>query len=184
MVQLPFIGFPQQFFLGKPDLIPFCQLANDLLEFFLVWFPKVDGNSKSCHQGEFLLDGIVGVELFVPLLLIPEGLPDEMAPVGGGIDQDVVRLFLKTALDHGFQVFIFNLKFLKGKIIHINDKTIVTVFDLGDDFIKVLELMLIGLNDTKSLIIILVQDSLDTGRFTGSRITKEQAVVRLSPLYK
>ena len=44
--------------------------------------------------------------------------------------------------------------------------------------------MLIGLNDTKSLIIILVQDSLDTGRFTGSRITKEQTVVRLSPLYK
>ena len=86
--------------------------------------------------------------------------------------------------DHCFQVFIFNLKFLKGKIIHINDKTIVTVFDLGDDFIKILELMLIGLNDTKSLIIILVQDSLDTGRFTGSRITKEQTVVRLSPLYK
>ena len=44
--------------------------------------------------------------------------------------------------------------------------------------------MLVHLDDTKSLIIITVQDSLDTGRFSGSRITKKEAVVCFSSSYK
>ena len=118
------------------------------------------------------------------LQLVCRTLTHKITSVTCCIDQDIVRFFLKTALDHCFQIFIFNLKFLKGKIIHINNKTIVTVFDLGDHFIEILELMLVGLNDAKTLIIILVQDTLDTGRFTGSRITKEQTVVCLSSLHK
>ena len=49
------------------------------------------------------------------LQLVCGTLTDKITPVTCGIDQDIVRFFLKTALDHGFQVFIFNLKFLKGR---------------------------------------------------------------------
>ena len=44
--------------------------------------------------------------------------------------------------------------------------------------------MLVDFNDTKPLIIITVQDTLDAGGFSSSRISKQQTVVRLSAPHK
>ena len=44
--------------------------------------------------------------------------------------------------------------------------------------------MLVNLNNTETLVIILVDNTLDTGGLSGSRITKQQAVIRLLAIYK
>ena len=107
-----------------------------------------------------------------------------MSSVTCCVDQNIIRFLLQTTFNDCFQIFILNLKFLKGKVIHINDKFIISVFDLCDHIVQILELMLVHLNNSKSLIIITVQDSFDTWRFTCTRITKQQTVVCFSASYK
>ena len=118
------------------------------------------------------------------LQLVTGFLSYQMSSVTCCIDQDIVRLLLQTTLDHCLQIFIFDFKFLEWQIIHIDNEFIVSVLDLGDHIIQILKLMLIHLDNTKSLIIITVQDSLDTWGFTCTRITKKQTVVCLSASYE
>ena len=105
---------------------------------------------------------------------------DKVTTVAGRIDQNIVRFTLQTTFDHSFQIFVFNFKFFEGKVIHVDDKLVIAVLDLSNDLVQILELMLVSFNDTKSLIIILVQDSLDTGGFTCTCITEQQTVVCFS----
>ena len=70
------------------------------------------------------------MHVFIPLLLVFKCLANQMTTVGSRIDQYIFRFFLKASLDHSFQIFIFNLKLLKRKVIHIDNKLVVTVFDL------------------------------------------------------
>ena len=107
-----------------------------------------------------------------------------MTPVAGRIYQDIIRFLLQTALNYCLQILVFNLKFLKRKIIHINNKLIIPVLDLRNHIIQILELMFIDFDHTKSLIIILIQDRLDRGRFSGSRIPVEQTVIGSSSFHK
>ena len=79
-----------------------------------------------------------------------------MTAVARGIDQDIIRLDLQTALNNGFQIFVLHLKFLKGQIIHINDEFVIAVLDTGNDTLKILELMLIDLNHAQPLVIVFI----------------------------
>ena len=54
------------------------------------------------------------MQLFIPVLFVLKGLPDQMPSVGGCIDQDVFRLLFQTALDDRLQIFIFDLEFFKA----------------------------------------------------------------------
>src|SRR5699024_8823971 len=101
-----------------------------------------------------------------------------------GIDQCVIRLTLQTAFNHRLQIFIFNLKFFERKIIHVNDKLVIPVFDLGNDIIEILELVLVHFDHTQSFFILLIQYCLDGSGFYGSRVPQQQAVIRLSFSYK
>ena len=111
---------------------------------------------------------------------VPCSFADKVTTVAGRIDQNIVRFTLQTTFDHSFQIFVFNFKFFEGKVIHVDDKLVIAVLDLSNDLVQILELMLVSFNDTKSLIIILVQDSLDTGGFTCTCITEQQTVVCFS----
>ena len=86
-----------------------------------------------------------------------------MAAVRCGIDEHVLRLFLKSALDDRLQILVFDLKLLEGEIIHIDDELIIAVLDLRDHTIQILELMLVYLDHTEALIIVLIQYRLDGG---------------------
>ncbi|EJW97781.1 hypothetical protein EVA_14111 [gut metagenome] len=88
--------------------------------------------------------------------LIAGPLPDQMPSVTCGIDEDVVRFFLQAPLDHCLQIFIFHLKFFKGQVVHIKDKFIIPVFDLGDHLIQILKLMLVHFDNAKAVLIIAV----------------------------
>ena len=122
---------------------------------------------------------ILSAAVLVPVLLF-----DQVTAVGRCVDQHIVRFFLQTALNHSFQVFILNFKLFKRKIIHINDKFVIPVFDLGNDIIKILELMLVNLDHPQALIVVLVQDGLDAGGFAGARVTEQQAVVGRTAFHK
>ena len=58
-----------------------------------------------------------------------------MSSVGGGINQHIIRLSFQSSLYDRLQIFIFDLKILKAQIIHINNKLVISVFDLGDHLI-------------------------------------------------
>ena len=86
-----------------------------------------------------------------------------MSAVRSCIDQHIIRLSLKPALNYRFQIFIFNLKFFKRQIIHINNEFIIAVLHLCNHIVQVLELMFIHFDHTESLIVILIQDCFDRG---------------------
>ena len=107
-----------------------------------------------------------------------------MSSVGSSIDQDIIRLSLQPAFDHGLQILIFNLKFFKGQIVHIDNKFVIPVLDLGDHIIQILKLMLVYLDHPQSLIIVLVQDRFDGRRFAGAGVPVQQTVVRFLSFHK
>ena len=124
------------------------------------------------------------MQIVSSLFLVTEFFTDQMSAVGSCIDQYIFRLAFQSAFDHGLQVFIFDFKFLKGKIIHIDNKTIISVFDLSDHIIQILELMFVNFNDTQSLVVIFIENAFDAGGFSGAGITKKQTVVCLSASYE
>ena len=100
-----------------------------------------------------------------------------MAAVGGRVDQDIFRFGLQSALDDSLEVFVFDLKFLEGEVVHINNEAVVAVFHFGQDPLQVAELMLVDLDHAQAPVVILVEDGLDAGGFAGSGIPVEQDVV-------
>ena len=96
------------------------------------------------------------MKLIIQFPLVAEGLLDEVAAVGGRIDQDVVRPGLHTTLDDRLQKFVLNLEILKGKVIHVNDKLVITVLHLLQNRGQCMELMLINFYNTQSLTIVCI----------------------------
>ena len=99
------------------------------------------------------------VQIFLPVLFVRKGLPNQMPSVGGGIDQDIVRLLFQSALDDRLQIFIFDLKFFKAQIIHVNDEFVIPVFNLGNHIVQILELVLVHLDNTQPAVIIFVDNA-------------------------
>ena len=70
------------------------------------------------------------MKIVIQLSLVAEFLPDEMAAVGGRIDQHIIRAFSQSSFQNSLQILIFQLVILKGQIIHVNDKLVIAVLDL------------------------------------------------------
>ena len=132
---------------------------------FLARFGVIDGNTKTVDQRQFLLHGIRTMHTFILLYIVAVApcLPDQMTSVGCRIDQNIIRFRLHTAFDDCFQEFIFNLKLLERKIIHINNELIISVFHRCNDIRQILELMLVNLDHTQALVIKLIDNGFDTG---------------------
>ena len=114
----------------------------------------------------------------VPVLL------NQVASVGGRINQNVIRSCLHTAFNHCLQELILNLKLLKRQIIHINNKTIISVLNLGNHRRQILKLVFINLDHPKSLIVEFVDNRLDACRFSRTTVSKKKNIVGLLSLYK
>ena len=65
----------------------------------------------------------VSVEFHIASVI--PGFAHKVAAVARCIDQDIIRLVFNTAFYNGFEELIFDLVFLKGKIIYIYYKFIV-----------------------------------------------------------
>jgi len=57
-------------------------------------------------------------------------------------------------------------------------KTVVAVFDQGNDGGQIFELVLVNLDDPQTVVVVLVEDGLDASRFSGAAVTIEQQIVR------
>ena len=111
------------------------------------------------------------------VITVRSALLDEMAAVGCGIDEDIVGLCFHTSFDDCLQVFVLDLEVLKGKVVHVNDKLVITGLDLGNHIGKILELVLVDLDETEALRIELVECRLDSGGLSCSGITVKQHIV-------
>ena len=111
-------------------------------------------------------------------------LLNQMAAVARGVNQDVVGLDLKPALDNGLEVFVLDFKFLEGQIIHVDNEFVIAVLDAGDNALQVLELMLVDLNHAQALVVVFVENRLDARAFPRARIPVEQDIIGLAPLHK
>ena len=135
MAQLPFVGFKQELIFRHVDAVALGKRPNDLLEFFFVRGSEVNRNAEPGHERKLLLNRIIRMKIAVQLLVVTEAFLDQMAPVRRRINQDIVRLLLQSTLNYRFQILVFDLKLLKGKIIHVNNKFIIAVLNLRDDLI-------------------------------------------------
>ena len=144
---------------------------------FVGGFHIADGDTEAGHEGEFLLHGIRAVEFIVAVRAVGPGLADQVTAVGGRVDQHVLGFGLEAALDHCLEVFVFDLELLKGEVIHVDDKAVVAVFDLGQDPLQIAELVFVDLDHAEAAVVILVEDGLDAGGFARAGIAVEQDVV-------
>ena len=124
------------------------------------------------------------MKIVVQLPLVAEFLPDQMAAVGGGIDQHIARPLPKTALQNSLQIFILQLIFLKRKVIHIDNELVIPILDLLQHIGKRLKLVLVYFDHAQAPAVVFVENRLDAGGFSCSRITEEKHVVGRFPVYK
>ena len=142
-------------------MIAVCQCLYDCLKFPLVRGPKVYGHAKTGCQGQFLLHRIIVVKLVVQLPLVAELFTYQMASVGCGVNQHIVRALAKPAFQDCLQILVLQLIVFKGKVVHINDELVIPVLNLFQHIGKRLKLMLIYLNDTQSPAVIFIEHRLD-----------------------
>ena len=104
VAHLPPGGLLEEGFLGQGHPLPLGQGEDDLLELGPVGDGVVDPHPEPGGEGELLLQGVGVVDVVLVLHVRPvlPGLPDEVAAVGGGVEEDVVRLGLHATLDNSF----------------------------------------------------------------------------------
>ena len=146
MVQLEFLCFGAELFIAHLNTSLMSQLHYDIVEFLLVRLAVVNGAAKAIYKAQLLLHGIGLVDALVMsyIIAVLPGLVNQMTTIAGSVNQNIARTYLKATLNDGLEVFIFCLKFLKGKVVHINYKAIIAALDLGNNSGQILKLMLIN----------------------------------------
>ena len=130
MAQLPFICLCFQLILRHLDACFCCKMNHNVKVLFLARFGVIDRNTKTINQRKLLLHciGTMHSLILLHIVTVAPCLTDQVTTVGCRIDQNIIRFRLHTTFNDCFQEFIFNLKFLKRKIIHINNELVVSVF--------------------------------------------------------
>ena len=100
-----------------------------------------------------------------------------MAPVGRGVDQDIVGPGLHAALDDGLEELVFHLVLFKREVVDVDDKPVVPALDRGDDRREVPELVLINFDHPQARVIVLVNQGLDRGGLAGARVAVQKDIV-------
>ena len=80
---------------GKPDC--------NFIKIGLIGFGKKDRQPEAVYQGKLFFHRIRAVDILVMLHILPvmPGFLNQVPAVGGGINEDIVRLCLHPALNHG-----------------------------------------------------------------------------------
>ena len=101
MSQLPLVGLQSQLLRIHGNTGTPCQLLHNIEVLLLGGLGVIDGNTETVDQRQLLLYRI-GMMSVVGIILIVAVIPallNEVAPVGGSIDQNILRLRLHAALD-------------------------------------------------------------------------------------
>ena len=98
MTQLPLICLSKQLLRRQGDPIAIRQRLHNRLKFFPVRRSEKDRHAKAGSKRKLFLHRIIRMNIPVPrLLIVAEFFPDQMTAVRGRIDQDIIRLFFKSA---------------------------------------------------------------------------------------
>ena len=97
-------------------------IVDDGQIFVLVGGAVVDDETEAVGQGNGLVHAVGLVELVLPRVTVPPRFLDQVAAVGGGINQYVFGAGFDAALDGGFQILVFGLGFLEGKVVKEDDE--------------------------------------------------------------
>ena len=94
MTKPPFSGLCLQLLLTERDFrILLGKLRNDFKVVLLIWALIADAETEACHKRELLLHGIGMMQLVIviDIVAVLPCFPYQMAPVAGGIDQDMLE---------------------------------------------------------------------------------------------
>lgn len=96
-------------------------------------------------------------------------LRHQVATVGGGIDEHVVRHGRHRAIEHALQGLVGILALLEGQIIAKQDEVLGPRSDQVDDLGQVDEITLVDLDDAQALVGKFVEQGLDQRRLARPR---------------
>src|SRR5690606_15485441 len=92
---------------------------------------------------------------------IAEVFSDQVAAVGGGIDQHVIRPAFQASFQDSFQCSIVFGAVFKGEVIHKDDEFLGASAQYTDNLRKIAQMCLWNLHNTQSDIMVLIDQGLD-----------------------
>ena len=180
MSKLPTVGERDQ--LGFVDLnirTAFCEFTNDIVEKLSGRCVEIDGYAEARGKRKLFLHGIgaMKITLVFHVVSVVPGFLDQVASVGGCVDQNIIGSGFHTTLNDCLEEFVFQLIVFKGKIVDEDNESVIAVLYGCDDLREVAELVLVDLDHAESRIVIFVDEGLDRGGFARSGIAVEKHVV-------
>jgi hypothetical protein len=108
-------------------------------------------------------------------------LGQQVAAVGGGVDEEVVRGGAEGALQHRLEGLETGLVGLEGEVVAEDDEALRPAVNQVQHLRQVHQFILVHLDQAQALVAQLVEDGLDQGRLAGPPRSPEQEVVGAAP---
>lgn len=102
VLQIPSMAQYAKLFTRQGDTFLLEEVINDIKIFVLGWLQVGDDQTEAVGQGDGFIDAVVSEELVLFIVAVTPGFADEMAAVGGSIDEDIFRAGFNTAFNGGF----------------------------------------------------------------------------------
>ena len=135
--------------------------------------------AEALGQGGLFGDGLGGVHLVIAP--VAEVLPDQVAAVGGGIDDHVGRPLLQTALQNGLHGGIGLVVLVKGQIVDEQDKFLTLVPQGAHQLGQAGEILLLDLDEAQVLHAGEIEHGFHRGRLARAPVAEEEDVVGIVP---
>ena len=114
-------------------------------------------------------------------LVLMEEFRHEMAPVGGRVEEHVVRLGPHRTVEHALEHLVGRLPFLEREIIDEDDETLGPSLEAGKYVGQIDQIGLLHFHQPQPPIGVLGEQRLDQGRLPRAARAREQHVVRRTP---
>jgi hypothetical protein len=112
-----------------------------------------------------------------PLVLVEE-LRHQMPPVGGRVEEHVVRLGPHRAVEHALEHLVGRLPFLEREIVDEDDETLGPSLEAGEQIGQIDQIGLLHFHQPQPPIGVLGEQRLHEGRLPRATRAREQHVVR------
>ena len=153
------------------------ELLDDVQIFVLVRNGEGDLKTEAVGQGGDGFERVANADVIA--LTVGHALADEVAAVGGRVDDKVGRLAGKTALDERLEGREIVVLTVKGQVVEEYNKAERRAERLLEQFGEAGDMARRHLDDLEAAVGVLVGDRLDGRGFAGALVAVEQDVVRV-----
>ena len=147
---------------------------------FLIERIKRQPESETLGQGNFFLGGFAGVNLVtdaVRVEVFTHVFRHQVAAVGGGVDQQVVRHAGDGTIQYTFQRLVAGVAGFEGQIVAENDETLWPAGNQVDDVRQVDQILFIHFNQAQALVGIAIQHGFHQRGFARAARAGQQYIV-------